>query len=178
MLCLPLGDIRSRLIRLIPSAPPSSPTERIRRLLSHRLPGNTSEQNAREMWHDIVEGRSELWHGIPADRKETIRGLYATLARCISFTDSKPLGFLVYFDGEVLKRANKRFSFKNASIGNFLLTAAHLFFRSVPSAIFLLSSITGSKVSLCLLFSKIIYRESGGLSIAAPSYTRPTYCLF
>lgn len=46
-----------------------------------------------------------------------------------------------------MKRANKRFSFKNASIGNFLLTAAHLFFRSVPSAIFLFSSITGSKVS-------------------------------
>lgn len=103
------------------------------------------------MWREVVEGRSELWSGIPKDRAETIRGLHVltiTMNLLETMVDFFISGFLVYFDGEVLKRANKRFSFKNASIGNFLLTAAHLFFRSVPSAIFLFSSITGSRVSV------------------------------
>ncbi|KAG8850154.1 hypothetical protein FRB96_000529 [Tulasnella sp. 330] len=125
-----IGDIRSRLIRLIPITSPRSPTEAIRGLLSHRLSVNHTEKTAREEWRDIVEGRSPLWRGIPLDRKETIRG------------------FLVYFDNEVLRRAQKRFSFRNGSVGNYFLTAAHLFFRSVPSAIFLFSSITGSKAHI------------------------------
>lgn len=69
-----LGDIRSRLIRLIPEAPPTSPTEAIRRLLSHRFPATCSEKEVRDEWREIVEGRSSLWEGIPPDRKETIRG--------------------------------------------------------------------------------------------------------
>ncbi|KIO33688.1 hypothetical protein M407DRAFT_231889 [Tulasnella calospora MUT 4182] len=117
-------DIRSRLIRLIPEAPPASPTEAIRRLLSHRFSVDLTEQQAKEEWRDLVEGRSPLWKGIPPDRKETIRG------------------FLVYFEGELLRRAHKRFSFRNGSVGNYFLTAVHLFLRSVPSAIFLFSSIT------------------------------------
>lgn len=68
------GDIRSRLIRLIPPAPPSSPLDAIRVLLSHRLPAHCTEREAREEWRDIVEGRSMLWSGIPGDRKELIRG--------------------------------------------------------------------------------------------------------
>ncbi|KAG8978838.1 hypothetical protein FRB93_010606 [Tulasnella sp. JGI-2019a] len=125
-----IGDIRSRLIRLIPTGPPQSPTEAIRGLLSHRLSVNHTENTAREEWRDIVEGRSPLWKGIPLDRKETIRR------------------FLVYFENEVLRRAQKRFSFRNGSVGNYFLTAAYLFFRSVPSAIFLFSSITGSKAHI------------------------------
>ncbi|KAG8964952.1 hypothetical protein FRC03_001176 [Tulasnella sp. 419] len=121
--------MRSRLIRLIPSSSPTSPVEAIRTLLSHRFPSHFTEREARDEWHDVVEGRSKLWRGIPADRKETIRG------------------FLVYFENELLRRAQKNFSFRNGSIGNYFLTAAHLFFRSVPSAIFLFSSITGSQVS-------------------------------
>lgn len=93
-----------------------------------------------------MEGRSELWSGIPADRKETIRGMKRPQSLSLYCSKNKRPGFLVYFDGEVLKRANKSFSFRNASVGNFFLTAAHLFFRSVPSAIFLFSSITGSNV--------------------------------
>lgn len=69
-----LGDIRSRLIRLIPEAPPASPTEAIRRLLSHRFSADLTEQQAKEEWRGLVEGRSPLWKGIPPDRKETIRG--------------------------------------------------------------------------------------------------------
>ena len=68
------GDIRSRLIRLIPPAPASSPQDAIRAFLAYRLPSNASQQEARDQWRDIVEGNSPLWKGIPTDRKETIRG--------------------------------------------------------------------------------------------------------
>ncbi|KAA1475415.1 hypothetical protein DENSPDRAFT_783342, partial [Dentipellis sp. KUC8613] len=94
-----IGDIRSRLVRLIPPAPPGSPLDGLRTLLAHRLPASVSEQSARDEWRAIVEGRSALWAGIPNDRKETIRG------------------FLVYFESEVLRRAHKRFSFVNGRKG-------------------------------------------------------------
>ncbi|KAF8912880.1 hypothetical protein CPB84DRAFT_1811880 [Gymnopilus junonius] len=130
-----VGDIRSRLIRLIPLAAPSSPLDAIRRLLAYRLPAHASETAARDEWRDIVEGRSILWKGIPIDRKETIRG------------------FLVHFESELLKRAHKNFDFRNgrkvaAFIGNYFLAAAQGFFRSLPSAIFLFSSITNSQANI------------------------------
>ncbi|KAF8640967.1 hypothetical protein AX17_000613 [Amanita inopinata Kibby_2008] len=125
-----IGDIRSRLIRLIPPAAPSSPLSAIRDLLTYRLPVHCTEQEARGQWREIVEGRSELWLGIPNDRKEMIRG------------------FLVYFENEVLRRAHKNFDFRNGSIGNFFLAAAQGFFRSLPSAIFLFSSITNSQATI------------------------------
>jgi hypothetical protein len=69
------GDIRSRLVRLIPPARPETPLDAVRTLLAHRLPsGVDAESAAREEWRLIVEGRSRLWAGIPEDRKETIRG--------------------------------------------------------------------------------------------------------
>ncbi|QRV76478.1 hypothetical protein RhiJN_04493 [Ceratobasidium sp. AG-Ba] len=120
-----IGDIRSRLIRLIPPLPAPGPA--IHSLLSYRFPSECSEREARELWRDIVEGKSKLWAGIPPDRKETIRG------------------FLVYFESELLKRAHKNFCFRNGSLGNYFLAAAQGFFRSLPSAIFLFSSITGSQ---------------------------------
>ncbi|KAH9983282.1 hypothetical protein BJV74DRAFT_851137 [Russula compacta] len=126
-----IGDIRSRLVRLIPPAPPGTPLDALRTLLAHRLPsGADAEQAARAEWRTIVEGRSHLWAGIPEDRKEIIRGL------------------LVYFESEILRRAHKNFSFVNGSVGNFLLAAAQSFFRSLPSAIFLFSSITNSQANI------------------------------
>ncbi|TEB39152.1 hypothetical protein FA13DRAFT_1751609 [Coprinellus micaceus] len=79
---------------------------------------------------EIIEGRSPLWKGIPNDRKETIRG------------------FLVYFESELLKRAQKNFDFRNGSIGNYFIAGAQGFFRSLPSAIFLFSSITNSQAHI------------------------------
>ncbi|KAF9068529.1 hypothetical protein BDP27DRAFT_1327200 [Rhodocollybia butyracea] len=125
-----IGDIRSRLVRLIPSAPASSPLSAIRNLFGYRLPPHYSERQAREEWREIVEGRAKIWLGIPTDRKETIRG------------------FLVYFESEVLKRAQKNFTFVNGSIGNYFIAAAQGFFRSLPSAIFLFSSITNSQANI------------------------------
>ncbi|KAI0668661.1 UPF0052-domain-containing protein [Trametes maxima] len=125
-----IGDIRSRLVRLIPPTDAASPLDAIRNLLAYRLPAGSSEREARDEWRDIVEGRSNLWSGIPNDRKEMIRG------------------FLVYFESEILKRAHKNFSFVNGSIGNYFLSAAQAFFRSLPSAIFLFSSITNSQANI------------------------------
>ncbi|EIW65219.1 UPF0052-domain-containing protein [Trametes versicolor FP-101664 SS1] len=125
-----IGDIRSRLVRLIPPADAASPLESIRNFLAYRLPAHYTEKEAREEWRDIVEGRSKLWSGIPNDRKEMIRG------------------FLVHFESEILKRAHKNFSFVNGSIGNYFLSAAQAFFRSLPSAIFLFSSITNSQANI------------------------------
>ena len=107
------GDIRSRLIRLIPTVEKGSPLDAIRALLAHRLSSNPSEKDAREEWRDIVEGRSQLWVGIPSDRKEMIRGQQPVNSDlCTLSTPSEP-GFLVYFESELLKRAHKNFSFMN-----------------------------------------------------------------
>ncbi|EPQ61135.1 UPF0052-domain-containing protein [Gloeophyllum trabeum ATCC 11539] len=125
-----IGDIRSRLIRLIPPSPAGSPLDAIRNLLAHRFPADMTEREARDEWRDVVEGRSALWTGIPNDRKELIRG------------------FLVHFESELLKRAQKNFSFLNGSVGNYFLAAAQEFFRSLPSAIFLFSSITNSQANI------------------------------
>ncbi|KIL70615.1 hypothetical protein M378DRAFT_183240 [Amanita muscaria Koide BX008] len=125
-----VGDIRSRLVRLIPPAQPASPLNPIRKLLEYRLPANCTDREARDQWREIVEGRSILWSGIPHDRKETLRG------------------FLVHFESEILRRAHKNFDFRNGSIGNFFLAAAQDFFRSLPAAIFLFSSITNSQASI------------------------------
>ncbi|GAA6048805.1 hypothetical protein JCM3770_003631 [Rhodotorula araucariae] len=126
-----LGDIRSRLIRLIPPSPPNSPLDCIRRLLEYRLPGedsNKSHAQVKGEWQEIVEGTHRLWRGIPGDRKETIRA------------------FLVHFESAVLKKAQRGFNFRKASIGNLFLSGTALFLGSamqVPSAIFLFASLTG-----------------------------------
>ncbi|KAI0757600.1 UPF0052-domain-containing protein [Daedaleopsis nitida] len=125
-----IGDIRSRLIRLIPHDAPGAPLDAIRNLLAYRLPAKCTDREARDQWRDIVEGRSHLWSGIPNDRKEMIRA------------------FLVHFESEILSRAHKNFSFVNGSIGNYFLSAAQSFFRSLPSAIFLFSSITNSQANI------------------------------
>ncbi|WWC88702.1 uncharacterized protein L201_003615 [Kwoniella dendrophila CBS 6074] len=125
-----IGDIRSRLIRLIPlAANPTTKddTERIAiyNLFAYRFPAEAAEKEVRELWHEIVEGRSDLWDGIGEDKKECIRA------------------FLVHFQTLCLKRAHKRFSFRNFSLGNGFLTGARDLFGSLPSAIFLFKSIAG-----------------------------------
>ncbi|KAI8067492.1 hypothetical protein BC940DRAFT_227175, partial [Gongronella butleri] len=120
-----IGDLRSRLTRLIDTVDPNPSEERIaiRDLLSHRL--SSDPIKVQDEWAAIVEGRHCLWKKIPAEKKETIRG------------------FLTHFNGEILKRAHKRFNYCNGSIGNFFLTGARLFFGSLEAALFLFSAITG-----------------------------------
>ncbi|ORZ01272.1 hypothetical protein BCR43DRAFT_486662 [Syncephalastrum racemosum] len=123
-----IGDLRSRLTRLIDFVEDGQlPPERtaIRDLLSYRLPADAPEQDIKDEWTLIVEGRHPLWQPIPNEKKEAIRG------------------FLTSFHCEILKRAHKRFDFRNGSIGNFFLTGARLFFGSLEAALFLFAAITG-----------------------------------
>ncbi|CAO3627214.1 unnamed protein product [Cunninghamella blakesleeana] len=120
-----IGDLRSRLTRLIDIVDknPSEEKVAIRELLSYRL--SNDPERVKDEWASIVEGRSSLWKKIPAEKKESIRG------------------FLTHFNGEILKRAHKRFNFCNGSIGNFFLTGARQFFGSLEAALFLFAAITG-----------------------------------
>ncbi|KAI8581080.1 hypothetical protein K450DRAFT_234524 [Umbelopsis ramanniana AG] len=126
-----IGDLRSRLIRLMDvHHGDAAEHTAIRDLLSYRLPSEGDEYIIKEEWATIVEGHHRLWTPITVEKRETIRG------------------FLTMFDYELLKRANKRFNFRNGSIGNFFLTGARLFFGSLEAAIFLFSAITGIKESM------------------------------
>ncbi|KGB74917.2 hypothetical protein CNBG_0755 [Cryptococcus deuterogattii R265] len=123
-----IGDIRSRLTRLIPVVRhPLTKEEKERaaiyQLMAYRFPSDAPEKVVRDMWMDIVEGKSHLWNGIGEDKKECIRA------------------FFVHFETQCLKRAHKRFSFRNFSLGNGFLTGARDLFGSLPSAIFLFKSI-------------------------------------
>lgn len=55
--------------------------------------------------------------------------------------------FLVHFQTLCLRRAHKRFSFRNFSLGNGFLTGARDQFSNLPSAIFLFKAVAGVNVS-------------------------------
>jgi hypothetical protein len=86
----------------------------------------------------------EAYHQIERRPYEVPRFLFSSLVIFITWKQ----GFLVHFESEVLKRAHKNFSFRNGSVGNYLLAAAQDFFRSLPSAIFFFSSITNSQANI------------------------------
>lgn len=141
-----IGDIRSRLVRLIPLTtsprlqgrpiPPKS-NDALHALLSYRLPTAGRTRDIKAEWLDLLEGKHRLWRGIEADRKEVVRG------------------FLVHFQSEILRRAHRNFNLRGLSVGNAFLSAAQKFFRSIQSAIFLFSATTlvagtGSSVLPCI----------------------------
>jgi 2-phospho-L-lactate transferase/gluconeogenesis factor (CofD/UPF0052 family) len=120
-----IGDVRSRLVRLIPSTPPSPERDALSILFNHRLSSSSSIEAALE-WQQIVAGTAHLWSGIPSAKKELIRAFFNLL------------------NLEVLKRSRpptSTFDFTSASVGNLFLTGARLFSGSFESAIYLLSSI-------------------------------------
>jgi len=122
-----IGDVRSRLVRLIPTEPPSPERSAISSLFNHRLSSTSSAEAAAE-WQMIVSGTSELWTAIPSAKKELIRSFFNLL------------------NLEILKRSRpptSTFDFTSASVGNLFLTGARLFSGSFESAIYLLSSICG-----------------------------------
>ncbi|KAL4887391.1 hypothetical protein BJY04DRAFT_212428 [Aspergillus karnatakaensis] len=118
-----IGDVRSRLVRLIPPSPPNSERAAIKALFNHRLPADDS---AHSQWLSIVDGTSFLWKSVAPAKKELIRSFFNLL------------------NLEILKRARppaSTFDFSSASVGNLFLTGARLFSGSFESAIYLLSNI-------------------------------------
>ncbi|CAN9210060.1 unnamed protein product [Alternaria alternata] len=120
-----IGDVRSRLVRLIPDDPDHDDSEKaaIKTFFNHRLPKERS--SAREEWLQIVEAEHALWTNISTAKKELVRSI---------------LNVVAY---EIVKRRrpSSNFDFSGASIGNLFLTGARLFTGSFESAIYLLSSI-------------------------------------
>ncbi|KAI9667267.1 MAG: hypothetical protein M1821_000081 [Bathelium mastoideum] len=118
-----IGDVRSRLVRLIPSNGASSERTAIKAFFNHRL--SPDPVKARHEWLDIVEARHELWASIASPKKELIRS------------------FINVLNMEIVKRARPSsvFNFAKASVGNMFLTGARLFSGSFESAIYLLSSV-------------------------------------
>ncbi|CRK13413.1 hypothetical protein BN1708_010810 [Verticillium longisporum] len=116
-----IGDVRSRLVRLIPDDSPEKTA--IKGLFNHRLAKDYRE--AREGWSSILEGSHVLWRGVSTPKKELVRSL------------------LNHFNLEVIKRTRptSKFDFSGASIGNLFLTGARLFTGSFEAAIYLLSSV-------------------------------------
>ncbi|KAH7384052.1 hypothetical protein DE146DRAFT_727188 [Phaeosphaeria sp. MPI-PUGE-AT-0046c] len=120
-----IGDVRSRLVRLIPDDPDNDDSEKaaIKCFFNHRLP---KERNiARQEWLEIVEGEHALWTNISTAKKELIRSFLNVVA----------------FEVVKRRRPSSSFDFSGASIGNLFLTGARLFTGSFSSAIYLLSSI-------------------------------------
>lgn len=99
-----IGDIRSRLVRLIPDDGPNTETAAIKAFFNYRLP--TSYVEARNEWLEILESTHWLWHGISSPKRELIRS------------------FLNAINLEMLKRLrpSSRFDFSGASCGNLFLT--------------------------------------------------------
>ncbi|KAJ6119621.1 hypothetical protein N7523_003901 [Penicillium sp. IBT 18751x] len=121
-----IGDVRSRLVRLIPDSPINSERTAIKTLFNHRLPAEAVA--ASNEWQSIVDGTSRLWKSIAPAKKELIRSFFNML------------------NLEILKRArppSSTFDFTSASVGNLFLTGARLFSGSFESAIYLLGSICG-----------------------------------
>ena len=131
-MCEGIGDVRSRLVRLIPEHG-GVETLAIKQFFNHRLP--KSYAPARMEWLDILEANHSLWYGISAPKRELIRS------------------FLNAINLEIVKRLRptSRFDFSGASIGNLFLTGARLFTGSFESAIYLLSSICGVPATISVL---------------------------
>lgn len=70
----------------------------MKQLLAHRLADSTS-QDAKLEWYDLVEGRHSLWQGVSEPYKHMIRA------------------FLVHFQLQILSQANQEFNFRNGSVG-------------------------------------------------------------
>lgn len=133
-----IGDIRSRLTRLIPNN-----HENLRQLLSYRLSSDSTL--AKVQWNEIVDGTHQIWKSIDSPTKKIIRS------------------FLIHLHTELLKRSkfqfnsnpnsnsNRQFRFELANVGNLFLTGLRLFIGSLDSAIELFIKLTGIDSNISVL---------------------------
>lgn len=123
-----IGDLRSRITRLIPNE-----STALRDLLSHRL--SECREDAKQEWAEIVEGTHPRWYPVESQCRELIRP------------------FFTHVHVELLKRSrpNREFRFESASVGNLFLTGARLFCGSLDSAIELFLRVTLVPNSIAVL---------------------------
>ncbi|KAI0846650.1 UPF0052-domain-containing protein [Daldinia vernicosa] len=144
-----IGDIRSRLVRLIPGSETDAERASLKDLFNYRLSSDPTQ--ARLQWLDIVEGRAELWVNISSEKRELIRSVFNLV------------------NLEIVKRARPSsvFNFSKASIGNLFLTGGRVFTGSLESAIYLLSticSIAPTVSALPAINSNFTHHISAGLA--------------
>ncbi|KAI1488545.1 UPF0052-domain-containing protein [Biscogniauxia mediterranea] len=144
-----IGDIRSRLVRLIPESDTDLGRASIKELFNHRL--SPDPLQARFEWLDIVEGRHMIWANVASEKRELIRSIFNLM------------------NLEIVKRARPSsvFNFSKASIGNLFLTGARVFTGSLESAIYLLSTICGippTVTTLPAINSNFTHHISAGLA--------------
>lgn len=123
-----IGDLRSRITRLIPNE-----STALRDLLSHRL--SECREDAKQEWAEIVEGTHPRWYPVESQCRELIRP------------------FFTHVHVELLKRSrpSREFRFESASVGNLFLTGARLFCGSLDSAIELFLRVTLVPNSIAVL---------------------------
>lgn len=123
-----IGDLRSRITRLIPDE-----STALRSLLSYRLPDDAVAAKAE--WAEFVEGTHPLWYYVQSQCKELIRP------------------FFIHVHVELLKRSRpgREFRFEQANVGNLFLTGARLFCGSLDPAIELFLRITLVPSTLAVL---------------------------
>ncbi|KAL9616557.1 MAG: hypothetical protein Q9204_008565, partial [Flavoplaca sp. TL-2023a] len=141
-----IGDIRSRLVRLIP--PTNAP---ILHFFNHRLPPSSTDASAEFL--TLLDLTSPLYRPIPAPQALLIRSIFSHLHL------------------EILKRIrppSSTFNFQSAAIGNLFLTGARLLTGSFESAIYLLAIIGGVDESrtavLPAIVSNFTHHISAGLT--------------
>lgn len=128
-----IGDIRSRLTRLIPEE-----NFRLKEILSFRL--DSDPIMARGQWNALVDGSHSLWNGVVLSTKEMFRA------------------FFVHVHVELLKRSkiassssHKQFRYELANVGNLFLTGIRLFTGSLDSAIELFMKMTAISPKIAVL---------------------------
>lgn len=103
-----IGDVRSRLVRLIPDNNPDADAggdlAATKALFNHRL--SSDPEAARSEWLDIVDGRHPLWARVASDKRELVRSIFNMV------------------NMEIVKRArpSSTFHFGRAAVGNLFLT--------------------------------------------------------
>ncbi|KAH8892605.1 UPF0052 domain protein [Thozetella sp. PMI_491] len=128
-----IGDLRSRLVRLIPSSDSNTDLAATKALFNYRLSSDADQ--ARAEWLEIVDGRHDLWEKISSEKREMIRSFFNLV------------------NLEILKRTrpSSTFHFGRAAVGNLFLTGARTFSGSLESAIYLLSQICSIPPSTAVL---------------------------
>ncbi|CAO1599545.1 hypothetical protein XANCAGTX0491_003267 [Xanthoria calcicola] len=141
-----IGDIRSRLVRLIP--PTNAP---ILHFFNHRLPPSSVQASAEFL--TLLDLTFPLYQPIPTPQALLIRSIFSHLHL------------------EILKRIrppSSTFNFQSAAIGNLFLTGARLLTGSFESAIYLLAIIGGVDESrtavLPAIVSNFTHHISAGLT--------------
>jgi 2-phospho-L-lactate transferase/gluconeogenesis factor (CofD/UPF0052 family) len=120
-----VGDLRSRLVRLIPDIDGQGRVNATKTLLAHRLPVDSDA--ARHEWLDVLDGRHSCWQDVSLDIQRSLTA------------------YLRVFYNEILKRTSglaRPFNFSTAALGNLVLSGMVLFFGHIETAVFTFCRLT------------------------------------